>query len=134
LTNPQSSGIINTGGANMSILPRYEEAIIPIEKFLKYSLNPEVQQDKAIAFNQALGYNMNNAEKLIDNIKNNLANFPVTIKGDSGHGMKYEIIMNIIGENGKTANILTAWIDDNENGEMRLTSAYVDKKKGGNDD
>jgi hypothetical protein len=35
--------------------------------------------------------------------------------------------MNIKGENGKIAKVLTAWIDDTSNGEMRLTTMFVDK-------
>ena len=114
----------------MNILPKYKEAVIPIKKFTHYSLNVEAQQDKAVAFDLALGYNMNNFEELIDNIRNNLPNFTAIAKGDSGHGMKYEVVMKLIGANGKTANVLTAWIDDKRNGEMRLTTAYIDKRKG----
>lgn len=35
------------------------------------------------------------------------------------------------GPNGKTAGVITAWIDDKDTKEMRLVSAYVDKKRGG---
>ena len=54
----------------MNILPRYKEAILPKEKFLNYALNPNKQLYKATAFELALGYNLGNYEKLIDNIKN----------------------------------------------------------------
>ena len=36
--------------------------------------------------------------------------------------------MRIKGPNGKEANVLTAWIKD-ENGEIRLTSVYVTQKE-----
>ena len=42
--------------------------------------------------------------------------------------MRYEVIMTLKGVNGKTANVLTAWIDDAEADEMRLISAYIDKR------
>ena len=42
--------------------------------------------------------------------------------------MPIEQIMQITGPNGKTANVLTAWIKDNDNAEPRLTSIYVDKR------
>lgn len=32
--------------------------------------------------------------------------------------------------NGKTAKVITAWIDDAKTKEMRLVSAYVDKRRG----
>jgi hypothetical protein len=40
----------------------------------------------------------------------------------------------LVGENGKTADVMTAWIDDIQTGEMRLTSAYVKKRKDGKHD
>ena len=52
----------------MCLLPRYEQAVIPIDKFVKYALNPSKQEDKAVAFELALGYNLTNASKLIENI------------------------------------------------------------------
>ena len=114
----------------MNVLPRHDEAIIPIEKFTEYALNHQKQPHKAIAFELALGYNQENAEKLIYDIKTNLNRFPAKRKGNMGYGMLYEVIMELIGENGKTANVLTGWIDDVSNGEMRLTSVYVDGRKG----
>jgi len=109
----------------MNLLPRADEAIIPIEKFTKYALNPNANKDKAIAFDLALGYNLSNVDELIEQVRKNLWNFPVVEKGNIGYGIRYEIEMDIIGANGKTAKVLTGWIDDSVNGEMRLTSIYI---------
>jgi len=110
----------------MNILPRHDEVVIPPEKFIKYALNPEMDGNKAIAFELALGYNINNSHKLIEQIRMNLANFPASEKEDIGYGKRYEVIMEITGENKKTAKVLTGWIDDTLNGEMRLTTVHVD--------
>ena len=114
----------------MNLLPRADEAIIPVEKFTEYVLNPERSKDKAAAFAKALGYNLSNWQDLINNIRVNIVKFSVTAKADLGHGQRYEVIMDLKGPNGKTARVLTAWIDDKQSGEMRLTNAYVDKRKG----
>ena len=100
---------------------------IPIEKFTQYAMNYEKDYDKALAFELALGYNKDNVQLLIDNIREHLCQYEATPKGDSGFGMKYEVIMRITGANGKTAKVLTAWINDAKTGEMRLTNAYIDK-------
>lgn len=97
------------------------------EKFTKYSLNPEKAPDKSMAFKEALGYDLSNFTHLIKNIEDHLDESKFVKKGDNGHGMRYEYIMEITGENGKKANVLTAWID--EDGEKRLVSVYVTKKK-----
>ena len=111
-------------------LPNYEDAVIPKEKFTKYALdinNPK-GRNKAIAFQEALGYNVNNVDKLIRNIQKNLNKFNAIEKSDKGFGKQYEVLMTLVGENKKIANVKTGWIIDKETGETRLTSAYVTKK------
>lgn len=87
---------------------------IPVDKFTKYSLNQERQPDKAKAFESALGYTSKNIDALIANIQQNLKEEEFVEKGNSGHGMRYENIVVLTGANGKTANVLTAWIEDDE--------------------
>lgn len=48
-------------------------------------------------------------------------------KGDMGYGMRYQQIMRLKGPNGKEANVLTAWVQEENN--LRLTSVYVTKKR-----
>jgi len=121
-------GIMDIGGENVKMLPKADEAVIPIEKFTMYALNTDKQEDKAKAFELALGYNAANAGKLIDNIRKNLALFPALPKGNlKGYGDVYQVEMVLVGENGRSAKVMTGWIDDFKTGEMRLTSAYVNK-------
>lgn len=101
-------------------------AKISVNKFTKYSLNQERQPDKAKAFESALGYTSKNIDALIANIQQNLKEEEFVEKGNSGHGMRYENIVVLTGANGKTANVLTAWIEDDE--YRRLTSVYVTKR------
>ena len=111
----------------VNVLPNINKMRIPAEKFTQYALNYDREFNKAIAFELALGYNENNYQLLIDTIHENVSQYEATPKGDIGYGMKYEVIMQITGPNGKTAKVLTAWIDDTNAGELRLTNAYVDK-------
>ena len=111
----------------MEILPNADNAVIPIEKFTEYSLNPLKQKDKAEAFRKALGYNLDNYQKLIDNVKSNITNYPATPKSDIGYGQRYQIIMDLIGENGKSAKVLTAWLLEKDTGITKLISVYVDE-------
>ncbi|MBR3133385.1 MAG: phage minor capsid protein [Clostridia bacterium] len=120
-TKPVKSSIIE--------LPNYKNAIIPKEKFTKYALDPEKDKNKAEAFEKALGYNKDNADKLIENIRNNINKFDATDKGNNEYGKKYEVLMTLVGENKKVANVKTGWIIDKKTGETRLTSAYVTSKQ-----
>ena len=101
-------------------------AKIPTEKLTKYALDPSKDPNKAKAFKEALGYTLENHEDLIANIYAHIDEGKFVEKGDSGYGMKYEYIMSITGPNGKTANVLTAWIQDGK--DKRLTSIYVTER------
>jgi len=115
------------GDMLLNVLPNTDKAIIPVEKFTEYALDPVKGKGKAFAFERALGYNIFNADALIANIRRNLKNFEAKPKGDNGYGLKYEILMLLIGENKKSANVLTSWIVEHSGGKTRLTSAYVTK-------
>jgi hypothetical protein len=113
----------------MNVLPKIENIVIPIDKFTKYALNKNADKDKAIAFELALGYSEKNVDKLIANIKENIDKFPAKKKGNRGYGELFEVAMTLTGENGKAAKVITGWIDDYIAGEMRLVTAYVDRKE-----
>ena len=129
--NAQSQKVVNrlNGEKKDDIirLPRYKEAVIPKAKFMQYALNPDKDLDKARAFEKALGYTVKNADDLIEQINEKLSDYEAVEKGDRGWGMTYEVVMDITGPNGKTAKVLTGWIDDKNNGEMRLTTVHIDR-------
>lgn len=113
----------------MNFLPNTSKIHIPEEKFTRYALDFKKDKNKSTAFQNALGYNKYNADMLIADILANARKFEAVPRGDDGYGMRYEVIMKLTGVNGKTANVLTAWLDDKENNELRLISAYIDKTK-----
>lgn len=110
----------------LSELPRVNEVVIPMSKLVDYSLDEENAPDKARVFREALGYTKENAEDLIENIKRNLSHFQASKRNDGGYGKRYTVTMVLKGPNGKTAKVLTGWIDDNKTGDMRLTTLYID--------
>lgn len=121
----------NAKKSNIILLPNYENAIIPKEKLVDYALNMQhpVGKDKAIAFEKALGYNQENYEKLMDNIKRNIPNYSAVHKGSNEYGEKYEILMTLFGENKKYANVKTGWLVEKETNQTKLTSLYVTSRK-----
>lgn len=104
-------------------------AKVPDEKLTKYALNMEHPsgKNKAIAFKEALGYTQENYEDLKAKILDSFNEKELVYKREDKYGKRYEQIMRIKGPNGKKANVLTAWIKENDNAEPRLTSIYVDK-------
>lgn len=98
-------------------------------KLINYALNPSADKDKAAAFEEALGYNLSNVDKLVQNIKDNIKNFDVETKPDLGYGERFQVLLDLIGVNNKTATVLTAWIKDKDTQKIRLTSVYVKRRK-----
>lgn len=106
-------------------LINFKNAVIPEAKLTKYALDPEHPKgkDKARVFQSALGYNQSNYKGLLENISRNLESAPAYFKSSTLYGEKYEVVLWLQGPNGKTANVLTAWML--KDGEARLTSLYV---------
>lgn len=92
-------------------------------KLTEYALNPERQPNKARAFKEALGYDLSNYKDLIQNISENLLEDKFVYKFEDEHGKRFEQIVRIKGTNGKTAKVLTAWIE--QRNLKRLVSIYV---------
>lgn len=105
-------------------------AKIPDEKLTEYALNFEhpTGKEKAKAFKEALGYTKESYTDLKTKILDSFDEKELVYKREDKYGKRYEQIMQITGPNGKTANVLTAWIKDNDNAEPGLTSIYVDKR------
>jgi len=110
-------------------LPNYSTAILPKEKITGYALNKEHPsgKDKAVAFEKALGYTQENYRDLMQNVKANLPKFDAKVKPPNKFGERYEVVMDLVGPNGKTAKVLTGWIVEFGKVTPRLTTIHIDK-------
>lgn len=106
-------------------------AKVPDEKLTRYALNPNhpIGKAKADAFRESLGYTQENYEDLKAKILECFNENELVYKQEDKYGKRYEQIMKITGPNGKTANVLTAWIKEDDDSEPRLTSVYVTRKE-----
>ena len=100
--------------------------IIPEAKLVSYALDPLKDENKAKAFELALGYTKDNYQDLKKQVMEKVDESKLVPKGDIGYGMRYECVIEVDGLNGKKAKVLTAWIEDGE--DKRLTSIYVTDK------
>ncbi|HKG21243.1 MAG TPA: hypothetical protein VKC34_05035 [Blastocatellia bacterium] len=93
-------------------LPNYERAEIPREKIEEYVLNPShtVGKNKAIVFESALGLNQAHWAMLSRAILDELAYHEALLGRNDAHGQRYNVTLPVTGPNGKTAQVLTAWI------------------------
>ena len=103
----------------------YGKAVFPEVKLTQYALNPKKDKNKAEAFRVALGYELQDADELARNVASHINDFTAIEKPDNGYGTRFQILMRLTGKNGKTANVMTAWIKDKTMGVVRLISIYV---------
>lgn len=103
----------------------YGKAVFLAEKLTQYALNPLKDRHKAAAFRLALGYQLQDADELMRNVAAHINNYTVVEKPDNGYGKRFQILMELTGKNGKTAKVMTVWIQDQETKVIRLTSIYV---------
>lgn len=89
----------------------FGEAHIHLNKLTQYALNPDKAPDKALAFEKALDYNLNNVDKLIENVISHINDFKPERKPATIHGEPFQILLKLTGE------------------EVRLTSIYIKKRK-----
>lgn len=93
-------------------LPNYQNAEISREKIEGYVLNSShpIGKNKAAVFKSALGLNRSDWEMLSRAILDELAYHEAVSGRNDVHGQRYNVTLPIRGPNGRTADVLTAWI------------------------
>ncbi len=111
----------------MALLPDAEKADIPRDKLADYVLNPEHEtgRHKARVFRSALGFTAENWEDLRDQIATGVLSADISSVRVGLYGTRYSVPVMIEGTNGKSHEVITAWIVEEEGQRPRLTSAYV---------
>lgn len=123
--NSRLSKKLFEGGIMTLDIRGYGKAVFPEAKLTQYALNPQKDKNKAEAFRVALGYELQDADELARNVASHINDFTTIEKPDNGYGTRFQILMRLTGKNGKTANVMTAWINDKAMGVARLISIYV---------
>lgn len=111
------------------LLPNYKSARIPEGKLSGYALNMEHPsgRHKAVAFQKALGYTVDNKQLLISQVHRGLKKYRAIERPTTEHGRPFEVSMMMLGVNGKYAKVKTAWIIDEGSADPRLVTLYVDE-------
>ncbi len=109
----------------------YDKVTVPEDKLTKYALNFEHQKggkEKARQFKELLGIEAKNWRYLAAQIENGLVDGELCNVRKTEFGVQYHIDIPIIGLNGVSKTVRTAWITK-EDDENQLTTLYVVKQK-----
>jgi len=108
------------------------EIEIPGSKIFDYALNKDHPsgRNKALVFESVLGFTSSNGHLLVEKIREGVWQNRENLveKKQTPQGRKlYELILEIEGENGRRAAVLTAWQKIDET--LRLVTLHVCKNK-----
>jgi hypothetical protein len=120
---------MTTGGRSPhpNALPNYQNAVILREKLETYALNaghPDGKH-KALVFRSALGFEQWDWEILRDSILSQLPYYEALPGKTDRYGTRYNVNMLITGPNGRTVDVVTAWIIEAGNYNPRFVTARV---------
>jgi len=105
-------------------LPR--DTLIASEKLTRYLLQRRVEDDKSVFLAQA-GYTLENADRLMTDIRSQLLPLEAELVDQTEYGPKYRVRGTLIGPNRRTLLVITIWMTDNATGQTRFITLYPDK-------
>lgn len=107
-------------------LPNNENALIELEKFTEYCLNPDHPsgRHKPRVFESVLGLTLKDAAALRDKVSEVAKTHDAQLASPTPYGKRYVIDFELTTEMG-TAIVRSAWIICHEEDFPRLTSCYV---------
>jgi hypothetical protein len=110
----------------MPKLPNPDQAVIPLEKFTEYALNPEhpIGLHKARVFKAALGLTLDDAAFLQEKVRDAARTYDAVPQTAIAHGERYVIDFSLTTAHG-TATVRSAWIVRYGENYPRLTSCLV---------
>lgn len=110
----------------MPKLPNAEHAHASLEKLRDYSLNLDHPRgkNKAIVFRSALGFTINDAERLRSIILDAMLTLEAVEKSPNEYGRRFVVDIPMIGLRGAVV-VRSAWIIRNAEDFPRLTSCYI---------
>jgi hypothetical protein len=105
--------------------------VLDRRKFVEYALNPENLVgggDKALVFQQRLGYTKDNYESLFEQIRDGVLEEEALPKLLNQHGQRYQVDLEVTGVEGQRAIVRTGWIVEPGATVARLVTLYVRKQ------
>ena len=101
-------------------------------KLISYSLNKNHKDggDKAIMFEQHLGFTQDNYQLLLEQIQSKAMDAEVVIGYSDEYGQRYRVDILIVGvELGQEEIVRTGWLVDSNNDTAKLTTVFIRSRK-----
>jgi hypothetical protein len=106
------------------ILPT--NTIIARRKLTEYLLRRRQEDDKS-AFLALAGYTLENADRLLMDLQEQLLPLDAELHDETEYGPKYQIRGTLTGPNGRALRVLTVWMKEEATGETKFITLLPDK-------
>jgi len=100
--------------------------VIALRKFTEYLLRPRLEDDKS-RFLAMAGYSLENADRLISDIREQILPLDAELFDETEYGSKYLIRGVLAGPNGRVLRVLTVWMKENATNQTKFVTLYPDR-------
>ena len=103
------------------------DSVISEGKLKEYLLSPRVEDDKS-GFLAIAGYTSSHWRDLEVDLRNLVGENDADLTRSTAYGDMYEVRGSLVGPNGETLHVITAWIRLKVNNETRFVTLVPDKE------
>jgi len=103
------------------------DIIISKEKIEHYLLKPMMFSNKWIMFSD-LGYTISDANRLIEDIRNQVLTQHTTVYEQNVYGVFYQISSHFTGINNKTIEVDSIWLHEKKSMKTKFITIYIKNK------
>ena len=101
-------------------------AQIDPRKLTGYLLRPRLEDDKS-GFLALAGYTANNADRLLNDIRDQVLPLDAQLIEQTEYGPKYRIRSTLTGPNGRVLRIVTIWMTEDATSQTKFVTLLPDK-------
>jgi hypothetical protein len=102
------------------------DTLLDPRKFTHYLLKLRLADDKSQFLAQA-GYTLQNADRLISDIREQILPLDVDLFDETEYGPKYRIRSTLTGPNGRVLRVSTIWMKENATNQTKFVTLYPDR-------
>jgi len=103
-----------------------KDTLIAQDKLTEYLLRWRPEDDKS-AFLARAGYTLENADRLMADIREQIMTLDAETMEKTEYGPKYAIRGVLTGPNGSTLRVVTIWLTEEATGQTKFITLYPDR-------
>lgn len=102
------------------------DALVGQEKLTEYLLRWRPEDDKSAFLAQA-GYTLENAARLMADIREQLMPLEAELIENTDYGLKFALAGVLTGPNGRALRVVTIWMTEEATGQTKFITLYPDR-------